>query len=60
MHQLARKHLESKMETTSYSFGGIYCLYTATYVDQPQSSPKSRFYRNPGLFDSFISCVSEG
>ena len=49
----ARKQLETKMETTRYSFGGTYCLYTAVLISSvqsnPQSDPKSRVtgFTNP-------------
>ena len=50
MPQQARKQLETELETTCCSLGGVRCLYT-TVQSSPvqsspvQSSPESRFYR---------------
>jgi len=47
MPQQARKQLETELETSCYSLGGVRCLYTAVLVSPVQSSPESRFYRDP-------------
>ena len=59
-HQ-ARKQLEAELGTSFCSLGGIYCLYTAVLVSPVQSSPvqsivqsspESRFYRDPYVMDA--------
>ena len=51
MPQQARKQLEAELETNCCNLGGVCCLYTAVLVSPVQSivqsSPKSRFYRDP-------------
>jgi len=47
MPQLARKQLETELETNCCSLGGVHCLYTAVLVSPVQSSPESRCYRDP-------------
>ena len=54
MPQQARKQLEAELGTSCCSLGGVRCLYTAVWSVQSspvksivQSSPESRFYRNP-------------
>jgi len=56
MPQQARKQLEAELGTSFCSLGGVYCLYTAVLVSPVQSSPvqsivqsspESRFYRDP-------------
>ena len=63
MRQQARKQLETELETTCCSPGGVRCLYTAVLVSPVQaslvqsspvhspvqSSPESGFYRDPIL-----------
>ena len=49
MPQQARKQLEAELEKSCCSLGGICCLYTAILVSPVQSSPESRFYRDPCL-----------
>ena len=61
MSQQAKKQLEAELKTTSCSLGGVYCLYSAVLVSPvqsslvqsiAQSSPESRFYRDPPRKDS--------
>ena len=39
MPQQARKQLETELETSCCSLGGVRCLYTAVLVSPVQSSP---------------------
>ena len=43
----ARKQLEAELETSCCSLGAVRCRYTAVLVSPVQSSPESRFYRDP-------------
>ena len=55
MPKQARNQLEAELETSCCSLGGVRCLYTAVLVSPVQSSPESRFYRDPvGGASSFI------
>jgi len=47
MPQQARKQLEAELGTSFCSLDGVCCLYTAVLVSPVQSSPESRFYRDP-------------
>jgi len=51
MPQQARRQLEAELETSCCSLGGVRCLYTAVLISPVrsivQSSPESRFYRDP-------------
>jgi len=58
MPQQARKQLETELETSRCSLGDVRCLYIAVLVSPVQSSPvqsivqsspESRFYRDPSL-----------
>ena len=51
MPQQARRQLEAELDTSCCSLGGVRCLYIAVLVSPVQSivqsSPESRFYRDP-------------
>ena len=52
MPQQARKQPDTELEKSCCSLGSVRCLYTAVLVSPVQSSPESRFYRDPVPLDS--------
>jgi len=48
MPQLARKQLETELETNCCSLGGVHCLYTAVLVSPVQS--RVQVLQRPKLF----------